>query len=145
MSQHLLRGPEGTNPDEGGSSDATGSNSRHPAGSGQKRRSRNSEAASADQCLRALTQLPGLVALGMLTPAQGNCMRGVFATILQHYQRSQTTPIPARASADLAQAVRDKPQLAALLEPLLTDDQLESLLDEARDSEDNDDGEADLL
>ncbi len=72
-------------------------------------------------------------------------MRGVFATILQHYQRSQTTPIPARASADLAQAVRDKPELAALLEPLLTDDQLESLLEEARDSEDNDDGEADLL
>jgi hypothetical protein len=63
----------------------------------------------------------------------------VFATILQHLQKAQETPIPARATADLVQALRNHPELATILEPILTDEQLDSLMQEARDAEDGGD------
>jgi hypothetical protein len=140
MSQNFLSGPEGANRGDRGASSTTGSKTGHDSGNGNQRRHEGSPAASPDQCLRGLTQLPGLVAMGILTPGQANCMRAVFATILQHYQRSQAAPIQARATADIVQAVRDKPELAAMLESLLTDEQLETLMKEARDVEDDRDG-----
>jgi hypothetical protein len=95
MPQNFLCGPHGTDRDEGGSANATGSQTGQDAGNGRTRRSGSREVASAEQCLRALTQLPGLVAMGMLTPAQANSMRATFATILQHYQKPQ--PMPSQA------------------------------------------------
>lgn len=139
MPQNFLCRPDGTNRDDGGSASATGSQTGEDAGNGRKRRNGRANVASVEDCLRALTQLPGLLLMGMLTPAQANSMRATFATILQHHQKAQSTPIPGPATADVVQAVRNNPDLAAVLEPLLTDEQLESLMKEARDDRDGGD------
>jgi len=68
MPQIFLCGPDGTNRDEGRSASATGSQTGEDAENGRKRRNGSREVASVEQCLRALTQLPGLVAMGMLIP-----------------------------------------------------------------------------
>jgi hypothetical protein len=139
MPQNFLCGPDGTDRNEDESSRATESNTGRDPTNGQTRRKGRSEALNVDQCLRGLSQLPGLIALGIFTPAQGNSTRAVFATILQHLQKAQETPIPARATADLVQALRNHPELATILEPILTDEQLDSLMQEARDAEDGGD------
>jgi hypothetical protein len=95
MPQNFLCGPDGTNRDEGGSASATGSQTGEDAENGRKRRNGSREVASVEQCLRALTQLPGLVAMGMLIPAQSNALRASFATILQHDQKAQTARVAA--------------------------------------------------
>jgi len=140
MSQNLLSGPGGSSRDDAASTNAAGSNTTPDFGNSRYQRHAGAAAASADQCLRALTQLPGLVAMGMLTPAQANSMRATYATILQHYQKTQSTPSHAPATADVVQAVRNNPELAALLEPLLTDEQIEALMQETREDGDSSDG-----
>jgi hypothetical protein len=133
MSQNSLCRPDGSNREDGGSASATGSQTGEDAGYGRTRRNAGQEFASAEQCLRCLTQIAGLVAIGMLTPAQGNSMGASYATILQYHQKTQSAPVHGPATADVMQALRDHPELAAVLEPLLTDEQLEALMKEARD------------
>jgi hypothetical protein len=69
----------------------------------------------------------------MLTPAQANSMRASHATILRYHEKRQSAPVHGPATADVMQAVRDHPELAAVLEPLMSDEQIESLMKEARD------------
>jgi hypothetical protein len=140
MRENFLSRRDGTNRDEGESAGSTTSRTDQAAGNGGQRWDGRPNVASAEQCLAALTQLPGLVAMGLLTPAQANSMRATFATILQHHQKSQNAPTPARATPEVVQAVRNHPELATLLESLLTDEQLEALLKEARDCGDGGDG-----
>lgn len=140
MPQNFLCRPAGTNRDEGDSAGSTAPKTGHAAGNGGKRPNGSREVASAEQCLAALTQLPGLVAMGILTPAQANSMRATYETILKHHEKRQSAQIQGPATADVVQAVRDHPELAAVLEPLMTGEQLESLMKEARDAQDGSDG-----
>ena len=40
-----------------------------------------------DECLQALSKLPGLVVLKVVTPSQSNAMCKVYQTLLQHHWR----------------------------------------------------------
>ena len=44
---------------------------------------------SAEECLSRLTQLAGLVALGLMTPARANSIRANYREILQYHRQSQ--------------------------------------------------------
>jgi hypothetical protein len=104
--------------------------------SGSKQRS----APDSDACLAALGQLPGLVAMRVLTTAQVNTMRGVYSTMLQQHHRSQAGQHQAQLDdADVMAILRDNPTLLSLLEPLLTDEQIDAIMD---DSEGATDGQA---
>jgi hypothetical protein len=90
------------------------------------------------ECLKALAQLPGLVVTGMLKTAQANALRGIYQTILQAHQKDEADGAAgAIADSDLREAIRRDPQLAALLEPLLTDQQIAMLMQEADDGHDD--------
>ena len=43
--------------------------------------------ATEEECLAALSRLPALVALGMLTTSQANTVRSIYVSILQHHQK----------------------------------------------------------
>ena len=100
----------------------------------QQRRQRSAPPVlDATQCLGALSQLPGLLATGLLAPKVVNAMRGVYQTLLQHSARAGATVNPALATEDVFSVLRENPELIRLFEPLLTDEQLEAITREIDD------------
>jgi hypothetical protein len=95
--------------------------------------------ASAEDCLAALSKLVSLVALGILSTAQANAIRSTYTAILQYHERHQSGPSRTIADEkDLAKLLRKHPELAKLLEPLLSDEQIEILLRGGKDAADAD-------
>jgi len=103
---------------------------------GEAKSATRASIASEDDCLRALTQIPGLVAMKMLSTAQANSMRGVYSAILQHHQKNHHVPgDTGLGDADVLELLRHKPEMISMLEPLLTDKQIEMLMRDAKDGE----------
>jgi hypothetical protein len=100
--------------------------------------------ASEEDCLAVLSQLGSQVALGLLSTAQANTIRASYSVVLQHHQRQQSGPARTLVNEqELAKQLRKKPELANLLEPLLTKEQIEMLLRGDMDAEDADAEDAD--
>jgi len=77
------------------------------------------------QVLDALGKMPGAVAMGILTTAQANALRGVYHEILAALQRRGGQQEQKVATHQILDAIRQNPALLSLLEPFLTDEQFE--------------------
>ena len=78
--------------------------------------------------------------MGLLTTAQGNAIRGVYSTILQHHDRTRAGREQTQIDdADVMAMLRDNPSLLSMLEPLLTDEQIAAIMEDSRG---DDDGQA---
>ena len=75
-------------------------------------------------CLRALSQLPGLIVMGAVTSSQANAMRGAYQAILSTYARRGNAPEQEQASEQLMELVKANPRLLNSLQHLLTDAQV---------------------
>lgn len=101
--------------------------------SGAKQRS----APDTDDCLAALGQLPGLIAMGLVTTAQANAIRGVYSTILQQHHRTRSGRDQAQlADADVMAILRENPSMLSMLAPLLTDEQIAAIMEDSEGAED---------
>jgi hypothetical protein len=123
-----------------GSGRAPGGKRRSSArsGGGEKRRSYPDE----EQCLAAIARLAGLVAMGILTTSRANAIRASFVEILRWHRATRGSREQQRLDdADLIGLLRTNPELLAMLEPLLTEDQIDMLTREADGSEEQTDGE----
>ena len=128
--QHSAQGQQGRQPASAVMVPGTASGRQQ---SGTKKQS----VPDADACLVALGQLPGLVAMGILTTAQANSMRGVYSTILQQHQRTRATRDQAQLDdANVMTILRDNPAMLSMLAPLLTDEQIAMVMDESASEED---------
>lgn len=93
-------------------------------------------ALSSDEILRAMGQMPGLIAMRILTPVQANAMRGVYGTMLQANQRMQSRRDEGRIDdPDIMQHLREHPFLLNTFEPFLTDQQIASIMEEYDEDE----------
>jgi len=89
---------------------------------------------SKEACLAALAQLAGAVALGLLKPAQANAMRTNYVEILRHHQRNESRDDrQGIANEDVVELMRSNPQAFSILEPFLTDDQIDMVMRGSRD------------
>jgi hypothetical protein len=136
MSSLSLPPPEGPGKGNSGKSD-----SGAPQGSAGSHRERGRGKASkihdVDACLSALSALPGLVAMGMVSPSQANAISRVYSTILQHHQKTAAVRDQGvRVEGELLDLLRADPRLVNLLEPLLTDEQMEAFFRSAGDGTD---------
>lgn len=78
-----------------------------------------------DECLAGLSQLPGLVALKLVKPAQASAMRGPFNDLLRHHERAgRSGGDPVLVDEDLLSLAREKPELLNYFAPVLTPEQL---------------------
>ncbi len=101
--------------------------------SGAKQRT----APDTDACLDALGQLPGLIAMGLVTTAQANAIRGVYSTILQQHHRTRAGRDQAQLDdADVMAILRDNPSMLSMLAPLLTDEQVAAIMEDSEGAED---------
>lgn len=106
-----------------------------PGHEGRSDRSGRRATLSLDECLAAIAALPGLVAIRFLSPAQANSMRATYAEILRHHDRAQQGHPAQLADEDVLKLWRDQPQMIDLLEPCLTQSQLELIMRESRDGD----------
>jgi hypothetical protein len=83
------------------------------------------------EILHKLDQLPGLVAIGLLTPAKGNSMRSVYHTMLSNLGDSSPVGAAAVADDDAIKIMQLAPELLKVIQPLLTADQLNLIIREA--------------
>lgn len=99
-------------------------------GPGQRRRRRQPNVFSIEDCLVALAALPKLVALGLLSPAQANSMRGVYQTLLSHHEKQDAAPHrgAVQDKAELRQVLKENPQLANYFVGVLSDEEIEDIL-----------------
>jgi hypothetical protein len=84
------------------------------------------------QCLAGLSQLPGLLAMNMIKPGQANAMRGAFRDVLQfHLQANRSGAADGLPDEDLLALLRKTPEMFSMLEPLLTDEQIDLVMKRA--------------
>lgn len=134
MSRPLLPGPEpevdGQHQDQDDDRQHQEDARTHRSGGTGKRR----HVASEEECLAGLSALPGMVALGILSTAKANSIRGTFMGILQHHRQKQVSPERHVGSDDaLTDMLSRHPELANLLEPLLSREQIAEILARAKD------------
>ena len=125
--------------------DAGDEEPRKPDGSqrtrGKKRKASRPRQAdsilSEAQCLAGLSRLPGLLAFNMIKADKSNAMLGAFREILRHHSSAKD---PGRNAGivddDMLAVLRKNPELFQLLEPLLTDEQIELILNDEQDGKD---------
>jgi hypothetical protein len=136
MSDLLPIESEGSKPAKRSRSRKSKSASKEKAVRPEPTRPGNRQILDTDDCLQALSQLPGLTAMGLLGTPQVNAMRGIYQTILQHHQKTQAQrseqPLSETTIQDL---IREQPELLSVLEPLLTDEQINLIMKNARDGD----------
>ncbi len=90
---------------------------------------RRPQSLSAEDCLSALSQLPGAVAMGMLKPAQASAMKSFYAEILRYRQKAESRgehkSVP---DADVIALLQKDPKLMAIMAPFLTDEQVDLVM-----------------
>ena len=100
-------------------------------------RSSRQAIASDEDCLNALSKMPGLVAMGVLTTAQANSIRGVYSTILGYHQKARNArSVQTLDNDNVLEILRQNPEMISMVESLLTDEQVEMLMNDATDGED---------
>ncbi|MBC8867948.1 MAG: hypothetical protein H8E44_00950 [Planctomycetes bacterium] len=106
-----------------GGEQAAGENTR------QKRRQRKSaDIPTEEDCLGAIAQVARLAAMGLLKPAQANSIRGSFRDILSYHQKKAKENEQGISNADVLDVFQQDPKLLSLLEPLLSQEQIDLIL-----------------
>ncbi|HEV3300273.1 MAG TPA: hypothetical protein VG055_11555 [Planctomycetaceae bacterium] len=139
MPDELIPSPAET-PNEKTSKKRTSKHQNRPTGDEEPERPkarhrRAPQMPSPAELVDQLQQVSGLVTLGLLTPAKANSVIRCISTSSHIVMRCQTATPGAPNQPELVEACRDNPKLIALLESLLTDDQLAELLREVNDDE----------
>jgi|GEM_PF-6359958 len=90
-----------------------------------------------EACLRGLSQLPGLITLGILKPGHANAMRAIFSEILKaHHAQQSRQNDQGLSNDDLRELARKNPEVLNLLQALLTDEQIQMVMDEVQGNHD---------
>jgi hypothetical protein len=93
--------------------------------------------ASEEECLAALTKLPVLITLGLLTTSQANAIRTTYQSVLAHHRHKQSTAQQQVAvNDDMLSILTQHPELANQFAPLLSDEQIKLLMARAKESGD---------
>ncbi len=130
MNQPQLPSPGGGDRTQDSAEDAytrEDSRSQH----GQPKRSRIPDT---EEILAMLMQLNGLVMLGMITSAQANVLQRNLRTILDVQRQKSRADSGGQSTQALADLCRTNPQLMNLLEPFLSDAQMEWLMKSIREA-----------
>jgi hypothetical protein len=103
----------------------------------RERSRKGSAIPSAEEILAMLVRLNGLVALKLISSAQATVMQRNLRTILDYHVRQVQGGQPGLPQAALAELCRKDPRILNLLEPLLTDAQVDWLMGDGRKDSDD--------
>jgi hypothetical protein len=116
-------------PEDDGAAEAVPPNPGHENHQHALARRNTGQILTRDQCLVGISYLPGLLAIGMLKPPTSNSMLAAYNSLLHQYERSgQLSNQPQVSNEDVLQAWRQNPMALRMVEPFLTDDQRQMIL-----------------
>ena len=136
MSNSMIPAPEGAERKKTCDDQSPGGD-RDAGGSQQSRQGEPEKPPipSREDCLQAMAQLPGLVALGVLKPAQANSIRASYREILQYHEKTQSQRgQDGLSTSDVLELARKDPHIFSLLEPILSDRQIRAAMKDAKNS-----------
>jgi hypothetical protein len=137
MSTLLVPEPAGAEPDKTGDQQTEGDDRRDGDGADRahyhRRHREKPTIPSPDDCARAIAQLAGLVAMGMLKPAQANAIRAGFRDILQYHKSQAKEAEKSVSNADVMDLLQRDPKLLDLLAPLLTSEQIDMVMNASKE------------
>ena len=93
-----------------------------------RQRSRGPNIPGEEECLAAIAQVGRLAAMGLLKPAQANAIRGSFREILLYHQKKAKESEQGISNIDVLEVFQQDPKLLSLLEPLLSQEQIDMIL-----------------
>jgi hypothetical protein len=126
--------PEPENPDDKSSRRSGGKKRRS-----EKPQQARAPIASAEDCLAIMSRLGALLTMGLISAAHANTLRGIYSEILKYHERQQSGPSRSVVNEkDVATLLRKQPELAKLFEPLLTDEQIKTILHGGKEAGDAD-------
>jgi hypothetical protein len=100
----------------------------------QSRRRKRGKIPDVEDCLAALASLAGAVAMGYLKPAQANPIRAIYADILRHHQKNESrNDRNGLSNADVVELMSQDPKMFSMLEPFLTDEQIDLVMKNAKE------------
>ena len=100
----------------------------------EPRRRKRGKIPSIEDCLIALASLAGAVAMGLLKPAQASSIRASYSEILRYHQKNETrSDRNGMADADVMEIMRKDPKMFSMMEPFLTDEQIDLVMKNAKD------------
>ena len=117
----------------GASHDADGDHGPRRTGRGGGRR--KATILSKEQCLEALSSLPRLLTMDAISPQKANALRGILQTLLGAHQGRQSGPSGGADRANIRNLLREHPEAANLFVGLLTDEEINSVLESLRGEE----------
>jgi hypothetical protein len=122
-------------PQEEGPGNATNnsSQSREDASASQSRRRRKGRILTADDCRQMLGELPSLITLKLITPAQANAITRTLQTLMSESRASQASGPAKVADENLIALLREQPHVLEMIEPMLTDEQVDQIMKGVRD------------
>lgn len=80
--------------------------------------------------------MPGLIALGMLKPAQANAIRSSYQEILRYHMAKARQEEKTLSDVDVLGLFHKNPEVFSLLEPLLTEEQVAMVMKRAGGADD---------
>ena len=137
MSTSKIAGPAVAEPEKiehdkaAGNKQGARSDTRH-----QRQRPRTPDIPSEEECVGAIAQVVRLLAMGLLKAPQANAIRASFRDILDFHRSRAKQSETGVSNIGLLDAVHENPKLLPLLEPLLTEQQIEWIMEDIDDSDD---------
>ena len=133
MSALMLPGPDDSGTGKIGCEHGQGESCDNAAGAraSRRRRQRHSKkpgVPSENDCLLAIAQVAGLVAMGLLKVGQANAIRAAYRDILSHHKGKAKEAEKSLSNSDVMDLLKKDPKLVNLLAPLLTSEQLDMVM-----------------
>jgi hypothetical protein len=100
-------------------------------GNQQHQRAEKDGIISEEDCVRGIAHVARLVALGVLTPSKANTIRASLRDILQYHRNKSKQAEKGVANGDVLDILKKDPQLLSLLEPLLSQSQIDMIMKNA--------------
>ena len=100
----------------------------------EPRRRKRGKIPDSEDCLAALASLAGAVAMGFIKTAQANSIRAMYAEILRYHQKNESrSDRNGMSDADVMEIMRKDPKMFSMMEPFLTDEQIDLVMKNAKD------------
>ena len=133
MSNLMIPGPGGAEPEKTGHKQAQGKNGGGGAGAdashdSRQRHSKKRGIPSENDCLLAIAQVAGLAAMGLLKVGQANAVRAAYRDILSHHKSKAKEAEKSPSNSDVMDLLRKDPKLLNLLAPLMTSEQIDMVM-----------------
>jgi len=95
----------------------------------QKRRQRKSpDIPTEEDCVAAFAQVGRLAAIGLMKPAQAKTVLASFKEILGYHRNKAKENEQGISNFDVLEVLRQDPKMLSLLEPLLSQEQIDMIL-----------------